>query len=215
MIGAIGIPNPHHMDVPWPRIALSRFQMTMQLAAPGMDETAGERIAIGWNPAHAEELFAGSGHKFDELVSIAESGKQLPRFNLPATLKAKTAVKHGSVVSQNLAAIYPGSDAKLKDEYVVMSAHIDHLGVGKPINGDSIYNGAMDNASGVASILEWRRFEGDRREDETVGAVCGGHGRGEGPARLALFRECPTVDPKASSLISIPTCSCRFIRSRS
>jgi Zn-dependent M28 family amino/carboxypeptidase len=58
------------------------------------------------------------------------------------------------VESQNLAAIYPGSDAKLKDEYVVMSAHIDHLGIGKPINGDSIYNGAMDNASGVASILE-------------------------------------------------------------
>jgi Zn-dependent M28 family amino/carboxypeptidase len=154
MIGAIGIPNPHHMDVPWPRIALSRFQVTMQLAAPGMDETVGEQIAIGWNPAHADELFAGSGHTFDDLVAIAESGKQLPRFALPAKLKAKTAVKHGSVESQNLAAIYPGTDPKLKDEYVVMSAHIDHLGIGKPINGDSIYNGAMDNASGVASILE-------------------------------------------------------------
>jgi Zn-dependent M28 family amino/carboxypeptidase len=154
MIGAIGIPNPHHMDVPWPRIALSRFQVTMQLAAPGMDETAGEQIAIGWNPAHAEELFAGSGHTFEDLVAIAESGKQLPRFALPAKLKARTAVKRGSVESQNLAAIYPGSDPKLKDEYVVMSAHIDHLGIGKPINGDSIYNGAMDNASGVASILE-------------------------------------------------------------
>ena len=154
MIGAIGIPNPHHMDVPWPRIALSRFQVTMQLAAPGMDETAGEQIAIGWNPAHAEELFAGSGHTFDDLVAIAESGKQLPRFALPAKLKARTAVKRGSVESQNLAAIYSGSDPKLRDEYVVMSAHIDHLGIGKPINGDSIYNGAMDNASGVASILE-------------------------------------------------------------
>jgi Zn-dependent M28 family amino/carboxypeptidase len=154
MIGAIAIPNPRHMEVPWPRIALSRFQMTMQLAAPGMDETAGEQIGIGWNPAHADELFAGTGHTLDELVAIAEAGKQLPRFALPAKLRAKTAVKHGSVESQNLAAIYPGSDAKLKDEYVVMSAHIDHLGIGKPINGDSIYNGAMDNASGVASILE-------------------------------------------------------------
>jgi Peptidase family M28 len=154
MIGAIAIQNPNHMDVPWPRIALSRFQMTMQLAGPGMDESAGEQIAIAWNPAHADELFAGSGHAFDELVAIAESGKQLPRFGLAPTLKAKTAVKHGSVVSQNLAAIYEGADPKLKDEYVVMSAHIDHLGIGKPINGDSIYNGAMDNASGVASILE-------------------------------------------------------------
>ena len=57
-------------------------------------------------------------------------------------------------MSQNLAAIYEGTDPNLKNEYVVMSAHIDHLGIGKPVNGDSIYNGAMDNASGVASILE-------------------------------------------------------------
>jgi Zn-dependent M28 family amino/carboxypeptidase len=154
MIGAIAIANPHHMDVPWPRVALARFQVTMQLAAPGTDETAGEQLAVAWNPAHADELFAGSGHTFDELVAVAETGKQLPNFPLPGKLKAKTAVKHGSVESQNLAAIYPGSDAKLKDEYVVMSAHIDHLGIGKPINGDAIYNGAMDNASGVASILE-------------------------------------------------------------
>jgi len=154
IIGAIGISNPHHMDVPWPRVASSRFQMTMQLAAPGTGETEGEQITIGWNPAHADELFAGSGHTFDELVDIAESGKPLPRFALPARLKAKTAVKHGAVESQNIAAIYPGSDPKLKDEYVVMSAHIDHLGIGKPINGDAIYNGAMDNASGIASLLE-------------------------------------------------------------
>jgi Zn-dependent M28 family amino/carboxypeptidase len=154
MIGAVGIPNPHHMDIPWPRIASNRFQMTMQLAAPGMDETAGEQIAITWNPAHADELFAGSGHTFDELVTQAEAGKQLPRFGLPAKLKAKTLVKRGQVESQNIAAIFPGSDPKLKSEYVVMSAHIDHLGIGNPINGDSIFNGAMDDASGVAAILD-------------------------------------------------------------
>jgi len=128
--------------------------MTMQLAAPGMNETAGEQIAITWNPAHADELFTGTGHTFDELVTLAEAGKQLPRFALPAKIKARTAVKRGRIESQNIAATLPGSDAKLKDEYVVMSAHIDHLGVGLPINGDSIYNGAMDDASGVASILE-------------------------------------------------------------
>ena len=122
MIGAISIANPHHMDIPWPRVALNRFQMTMKLAAPGMDETAGEQIAVTWNPAHADELFAGTGHTFDELVDLAEAGKQLPRFALPAKVKAKTAVRRGSVESQNLAAVYPGSDAKLKDEYVIMSA---------------------------------------------------------------------------------------------
>lgn len=154
MIGAISIQNPNHMDIPWPRVASNRFQMTMQLAAPGMNETAGEQIAITWNPAHADELFTGTGHTFDELVTLAEAGKQLPRFALPAKIKARAAVKRGRIESQNIAATLPGSDAKLKDEYVVMSAHIDHLGVGIPINGDSIYNGAMDDASGVASILE-------------------------------------------------------------
>jgi len=58
------------------------------------------------------------------------------------------------VESPNVVAKLPGSDPKLKDEFVVLSAHLDHLGVGRPINGDDIYNGAMDNASGVASLLD-------------------------------------------------------------
>ncbi len=51
-------------------------------------------------------------------------------------------------------AVLPGNDPKLKDEYVVFTAHLDHLGIGEPIKGDSIYNGAMDNASGVATLLD-------------------------------------------------------------
>jgi Zn-dependent M28 family amino/carboxypeptidase len=57
-------------------------------------------------------------------------------------------------MSVNVAAILPGSDPTLSQEYVIVSAHLDHLGIGQPIKGDSIYNGAMDNASGVASLLE-------------------------------------------------------------
>jgi hypothetical protein len=154
MIGSISIANPKHMDIPWPRIASNRFQMTMQLAAPGMNDTAGQQIAIGWNPAHADELLAGTGHSLDEIVAAAEARKPLPRFAIPARIQVKTAVKRGEVVSQNIAAIFTGSDPKWKDEYVVLSAHIDHLGVGKPINGDAIFNGAMDNAAGVATILD-------------------------------------------------------------
>jgi Zn-dependent M28 family amino/carboxypeptidase len=154
MIGAISIANPKHMDIPWPRIANNRFQMTMQLAAPGLDETAGEAIAIAWNPAHAEGLLAGTGHTLDQIVDLAEAGKPLPRFPLAASLSATTSVKRGEVESQNIVAIREGSDPALKNEYVAMSAHIDHLGIGQPIHGDSIFNGAMDNASGVAAALE-------------------------------------------------------------
>jgi Zn-dependent M28 family amino/carboxypeptidase len=58
------------------------------------------------------------------------------------------------VESQNVVAILPGSDRNLKREYVALSGHFDHLGVGEPVSGDPVYNGAMDNASGIASILE-------------------------------------------------------------
>lgn len=154
LIGAISVQNPKHMDLPWARIAANRFQMTMALAAPGMDDTEGEEIAITWNPAHADELLAGTGHTLDELVALAEAGKQLPRFPISGRITARTTVKHGAVESQNIAAAWPGSDPKLKDESVVMSAHIDHLGVGKPVNGDAIFNGAMDNAAGSATLLD-------------------------------------------------------------
>jgi Zn-dependent M28 family amino/carboxypeptidase len=50
--------------------------------------------------------------------------------------------------------ILPGSDPKLRNEYLVLTAHLDHLGVGRPVNGDSVYHGAMDNASGIASLIE-------------------------------------------------------------
>ena len=154
IVGGIAIPNPKHMDVPWARIAANRSQMTMQLAAPGMNDTEGEKITINWNPAHADQLLAGTGHTLDEIVAIAEAGKQLPRFAIPVKIKVRTAVKHGAVESQNIAAIWPGSDPILKNEYVAMSAHVDHLGIGAPVNGDAIFNGAMDNASGVAALLD-------------------------------------------------------------
>ena len=57
-------------------------------------------------------------------------------------------------MSSNIVASLPGSDPQLKNEYVVLSAHIDHVGIGEPVNGDRIYNGAMDNASGVAVLLD-------------------------------------------------------------
>ncbi|MDP9170244.1 MAG: M28 family metallopeptidase [Acidobacteriota bacterium] len=127
LVGAVTIPNPKQIDIPWPRIASNRGQMTMQLSAPGMVDTTGQQIAVTWNPAHADELLAGSGHTLDEIVADAEAGRQLPRFAIGARWKAKTAVKRGDVESQNVAPIYPGSDDKLKSEYVVVSAHLDRI----------------------------------------------------------------------------------------
>jgi len=109
---------------------------------------------VTMNPAHADKLLAGSGHSFAEILALVDAGKPVPSFALPARLKATAKVERADVESQNVAGILRGSDPKRRDEYVVVSAHLDHLGIGGAVNGDTIYNGAMDNASGVAAILE-------------------------------------------------------------
>lgn len=78
------------------------------------------------------------------------------KLNLKGKLDLNSEVKH--VKAPNVVAVLPGRDPKLRDEYVVFSAHWDHLGVGAPNkNGDTIYNGALDNATGVASVIEIAR----------------------------------------------------------
>jgi hypothetical protein len=126
----------------------------MELADPELQENTGERIALYFNPAKAEMLFAGSGHTFQEIAYLGRDRKPLPRFPLAASLKARAHVETSQVESANVIAKLPGSDPKLKGEYVVLSAHIDHIGIGEPIKGDRIYNGAMDNGSGCALLLD-------------------------------------------------------------
>jgi Zn-dependent M28 family amino/carboxypeptidase len=153
-IGTLSVANPKSMDVPWARSTLARLQPSMSLADRTLDETPGQQLSVTMNPAHADKLFAGSGHTFAEMLGLVDAGKPVPSFALPARLKVATAVSRAQVESQNIAGILRGSDPTRRDEYVVLSAHVDHLGIGGAVNGDTIYNGAMDNASGVAAILE-------------------------------------------------------------
>src|SRR5207245_580959 len=73
---------------------------------------------------------------------------------LPLSIRAATRMRKTALQSANIVAKLEGSDPELKKEYVVLSAHIDHLGLGDPVNGDRIYNGAIDNASGCAVLLD-------------------------------------------------------------
>jgi hypothetical protein len=131
---------------------------TFVLADRELQETEGQKVALLLNPRGAAKLFEGSDHTFEEIQKLARANEPLPRFELPGTLRVKTSVKHGSAEAPNVVAVLNGSDPALKEEYVVMSAHLDHVGVGRPVNGDSIYNGAMDDASGIASLLEVARL---------------------------------------------------------
>ena len=152
--GTVTIQNPRTADIPWSRVALARFQEAMSLADPSLSDDAGLKIGVTMNPDHADKWFAGSGHDLKEMLALVDAGKPLPRFPLVPGLRAKVKVERRDLESQNVAGIRPGTDAALKNEYVVLSAHLDHVGVGEPINGDRIYNGAMDDASGVAALLD-------------------------------------------------------------
>ncbi|MGA2601148.1 MAG: M20/M25/M40 family metallo-hydrolase [Bryobacteraceae bacterium] len=165
VVGSISIPTPKSMDFGWERVASSASQPGMRLAADPKDAAvAAAHPALGdihqtmfsatFNPAQAEKLFAGTGHTFAEILALADAQKPLPRFALNKSLTAAVVEENDRAESPNIVAKLEGSDPTLKNEYVLVSAHLDHLGVGAPIKGRTIYPGAMDDASGVASVLE-------------------------------------------------------------
>jgi hypothetical protein len=105
----------------------------------------------------AKMLFAGATIPLDRVLADAENGIA-HSFPLNATAAIKTVTRFSQVTSENVIGLLPGSDAKLRDEYVVVSAHLDHLGNHPPAGGgDGLYNGAYDNASGIASLIEIAR----------------------------------------------------------
>jgi Zn-dependent M28 family amino/carboxypeptidase len=164
VIGVVAILNPASMDSPWSRYVLNRTRPTMILAGAEFDETPDEKVSAVFNPEKAEQLFAGSGHSFAEIAALAKDRKPVPHFALPVSIQSKVHLEISKVESSNIVAAYQGSDPKLKNEYVVLSAHIDHVGIGEPINGDKIYNGAMDNASGSALLLDLARSLAQKHE---------------------------------------------------
>src|SRR4051812_29280254 len=121
------------------------------------DKNAGRANIEGWITMEAaRKLFALSGQNLDALKKQAATRAFKP---VPLGVQASMGISNTlrTIDSKNVVAKLEGSDPRLKDEYVVYSAHWDHLGVGDPVNGDKIYNGALDNASGVASVLEIAR----------------------------------------------------------
>jgi Zn-dependent M28 family amino/carboxypeptidase len=156
-IGAVSISNPRTVEQPWERTAPSRLNPVMTLVDPRFNDLAGMKVGASINPASAERLFTGSGHTFAELLATADARKALPRFPLGASLRARVTLESVSIESDNVVALLPGSDPSLASEHVVLTAHLDHVGIGAPVNGDRLYNGAMDNASGIATLIEAAR----------------------------------------------------------
>ena len=103
-----------------------------------------QRLVAAW--------MRGVGRDLDDVHERISAGVPTS-FDLEAVGRVSARFLHESFESANVAALLPGSDPELRDEHLVVTAHLDHLGVGAPVDGDSIYNGTLDNASGSAAIL--------------------------------------------------------------
>jgi Zn-dependent M28 family amino/carboxypeptidase len=111
----------------------------------------------GWLTRKAGDKLLGlSGNTVKEAIKAADT-KGFKAFSLGVNLKGNIATKVQKMVSNNVVGIVEGSDPKLKAEAVIFTAHWDHLGVGRTVVGDAIYNGAADNATGCALLLELAR----------------------------------------------------------
>src|SRR4051812_32900949 len=147
-IGVVFVPNPANMDLSWERLAHSRLDPYMALV-DGEDPYLGQQLVLQWNPASFGKLLAGTSHEAREIFTALDAGAPLPHFDLGVRIVANIDARIETVVSENVIGVLPGSDPVLRDERVVLSAHLDHLGTAAEGEADRIFNGAMDNASGV------------------------------------------------------------------
>ena len=134
----------------------------------------GMQMSIQVSPTGAAALMEGAPVTLDQLMEMTRAGDALPKFELPGRLKATAVSTFEDFTSPNVMAKIEGADPEQRDEYMVMVAHLDHVGHNenaKP-GEDAIYNGALDNAAGVATMLEAARLfaetEGDARPDRSV-----------------------------------------------
>jgi hypothetical protein len=142
-------------SLPWPRVVIGAGFPAMRWLGPnGIPNDTLPEIKAGAaiSQSAAEKLFQHAPKSWADVQRDAEAGKP-GSFPLPVTMRMMEVSRHEAITSPNVIAVLPGSDPKLSQGYIVYTAHADHLGIAQPINGDSIYNGAADDASGVAALL--------------------------------------------------------------
>jgi len=164
-IGTLSIPTPTSETV----YAFKRLVTEGRLDSPRMSWVAPGGKTFSRAPGlkggatlsmdGAEKLFEGAPVSYADILELAESeGGKTPTFDLPYTVTIAQKSKIDSVTSANVMGMIDGTDPDLKDEVIVLSAHLDHIGVSTTDEEDVINNGALDNAAGIATLLEAARM---------------------------------------------------------
>lgn len=147
--GMIEIPNL--ADDPY--INWSRLKNTYSFEYVTLAYSITANLSFVINPGSAHILFKNSGYKYSDIFEMHKKGT-MKSFPLDIKLSFKGDFTRRDFIASNIIGMVEGSDKKLKDSYIIVSAHYDHLGIGQPVAGDSIYNGVYDNAIGTSAVLE-------------------------------------------------------------
>lgn len=159
-VGVIQILKPEDQArAPWDKsVRQARLPGFRWLDAKGTPANVQAALAVSatLSPSGTEKLFAGAPRTFAEVVVDAESSRA-GGFEFGSLVRSTRVSEQAGASSPNVVGLLRGSDPKLARECIVVSAHLDHLGISAPVAGDSINNGAYDNGSGCAMLLELAR----------------------------------------------------------
>ena len=150
-VGSVLIPDVGPTGAGWERL---QREYAFEHLTPA--SSLPRHLSLVIHPDVAPALFADALYDFDR-VRAMERAHTLRSFHLPVALSFEGVFRSRTFLTPNVVGWIEGRDPELSGTAVVVSAHYDHLGVGPPVNGDAIYNGVVDNALGVAGVLEIAR----------------------------------------------------------
>jgi len=184
----------------------SMFWRDPQGRVLGYDSSVQATASI--NVEMSRALLASAGLDYDQLVETLNSGQAVKGAELPATAHMKGSSTFETITSPNVVGIIEGTDPELKDEYILLTAHSDHVGRHENDSDDEIYNGAMDNATGVTTLIEVARMfheSGERPRRSILLAAVTAEEKGLlGSAYLANNPVVPTQNIVANVNLDMP-----------
>jgi hypothetical protein len=196
--GLIEVDDPYFTIEPprWP----AAYARTVTIA--GSPAPAAPSLPVMTLSAEAfKALAAGSGQDTDRILKLGGDKQPLPAFDLANRLVAKFHLSKRDYKAENVIAVLPGADPALKDQYLALSAHLDGYGYGEPVNGDGLYNGTLDDAAYVGTLIRFAdKHRGEPLRRSVVLAAFTGEEKGLLGAHW--FVDHPTV-PKAAIVADI------------
>jgi hypothetical protein len=152
-LGLVSVDDPYFTIEPprWPYA----YARSVTLRMPQAEKVhAAPLLSMRLSAEAFTTLLAGTGQDPAAILKSGGAKQPLSKFEIPVTLRAQVHVTQRDISSPNILATLPGSDVKLKSEFVVIAAHLDGYGYGTPVNGDNLYNGTLDDAAYVALLIQ-------------------------------------------------------------